>query len=411
MDGKTFRLEELDSAFWSKVILINIWPSSGLGGFGCMWLVTSDKKEFIIDFETFPSSQKDLENFTPILKHKEEIIDYAHPYAVEGNGWTYLSKERTLIRDDFLEDFMKVYDYYTKHLSERGLATRHMPTIAGYALGIGGEPERFNEEKSYLLWQNREHEAKKRDDIRKSIALTNSDFVWQKLYANNNPLNPELGEYALIFKNVEEKIIGYKFTILYQRKEIAPLHYLGHSSPIECYVLLEERYDDVQGPLNLSYSPQDEKYPYAFDKCKTIDNDSANNYGKFIRAFKTMEEAKIYALEVANKRNYANKWNIVTRTDSKDIMYKNWLRKYEGILSFRKYYKEILDIVCNYQILEHSATGGRDIMDELKSKLSLDELLLKEIRQYIPLILSPKSQEKARDIVTECRRYLNSEDI
>ena len=407
MVGKTFRIEELDDVFWDKVILINIWPSSGVGGYGCMWLVTTDKKEYFIDFETFPSSQKDLENFTPILKHKEKVVDYAHPYAVEGNGWTYLSKERTLIRDDFRESFMKVYDFQIKHLSERGLATRHMPTIAGYALGIGGEPERFNEEKSYLLWECREREVKERDEIRKSITLTNSDFVWKKLYANNNPHNPELGEYALIFKNVEERIVGYKFTILYQRKEIAPLHYLGDNSPIEYYVLLEQRYDDVQGPLNLLDVPQENKYQTAFDNCNTLDDCSANDYGDFIRAFKTMDEAKNYALEVANLRSYANKWNIITQTDSKDIVYKNWLRKYEGILAFGEHYKEILDIVCNYQNPKQRTISGREIMDELKNKLSLDESLLKEMWRYIPLILSPNTQEKARDIVMECRNYLS----
>lgn len=406
MEEKTFKLEELDNDFWDKVILINIWPSSGLSGYGSMWLVTSEKKEYFIDFEAFPFSERDLEKFTPLLKRKERIVDYAHPYAIEDNGWTYLSKERTLIRNDFYEPFMKAYSFHTKSLSERGLATRHMPTIAGYAMGLSGELERFDEEKAYLLWQNRQSEAKKREKLEKSIALTEEDFVWKKLYTNNNPENSlEWGEYAFIFKEVEERIVGYKFTILYQREEIVPLIYSGKNGRVECYNLLEQKYDDIQGPLLLGEDTKDSKYPLAFDTSNTLNDYSVNTFGEFIRSFKTIEEAKSYILEVVNIRHYANKWNIIKDLSCKSGTYKNWLRKYEGILAFRRYYKEILDIVCNYQ---HCVIGGRDIMDEIKRKLNIEESLLREIRQYIPMILSVKTQEKAADIVSECREYLDN---
>ena len=407
MDNKTFRLEELNSGFWSKVILINIWPSSGHGGPGSLWIVTSDKKQYFISYETFPFEKMTLSEFCPILKKKEKIVDYAHPFAVENNGWKYLPEHMTLIRDDFYESFIKMYDFYTKFYKERGLAIFHMPTIAGYALGINGEPERYNEEKAYLLWEQREKEAEEREKFRKSIALTKDDFVWNKLRANNIPTNHEEGEYALLFKNVEEKVVGYKFTILYQREEIAPLAYLSTNKTIEYYILLEQKFDDVFGPLYLSEDEKEKEFSQAFDYSCSLDNYTVNSYGEFIRAFKTKEEAKEYLVEVANIRDYANKHNIIKDIDDKRIMYKNWLRKYQGIIAFREHYKEILKIVCNYKFKNHCA-GGKYLFDEIVEKTNIDKDLLKEMWQYIPLILTPQTQEKAQAILSECKEYLEN---
>lgn len=407
MENNTFKLEEMDSEFWKKVILINIWPSSGHGGPGCIWIVTSDKKQYFISYETFPFEKMSLSEFCPFLKKKENIVDYAHPFAVENNGWKYLPEQMTLIRDDFYENFIKTYNFYTKYYDGRGLTTRHMPTIAGYALGIGEEPERYNEEKAYLLWLQQEREAKEREEMRKSIALTKEDLVWHKLYANNIPSNPELGEYALLFKNVEEKVVGYKFTILYQRKEIAPLVQLSRS-PIEYYILLEQQCDDIYGPLYLSEDEREKEFPQAFDYSYSLDNYSVNSYGEFIRAFKTIEEAKEYMLEVVNTRHYANQWNIIKDLEDKSVMYKNWLRKYQGIISFREHYKEILEIVSSFQFKTNCASG-KFIIDEIRKVTNIDEDLLKEMWKYVPLVLTPQTQEKAESILRECKEYLENE--
>lgn len=88
-------------------------------------------------------------------------------------------------------------------------------------------------------------------------------------------------------------------------------------------------------------------------------------------------------------------------------MYKNWSRKYQGILAFRKHYKEILEIVCNYHCDEYS-DNIEFLMDEIKQKTNIDEYLLKELWQYIPLILIEQVQEKAADIVSECSKYLDN---
>ena len=71
MENNTFKLEEMDSEFWKKVILINIWPSSGHGGPGCIWIITTDKKQYFISYETFPFEKMSLSEFCPFLKKKE----------------------------------------------------------------------------------------------------------------------------------------------------------------------------------------------------------------------------------------------------------------------------------------------------------------------------------------------------
>ncbi len=402
MENKTFKLEDLNAEFWSKVILINIWPSSGVGGSGSLWIVTSDEKQYYISFETFPYAEGNLGEFTSILKKKKSIVDYAHPYEVEGNGWKYLPKERTLIRDDFYEKFIKSYNFNMEYYKKRGLTTRCMATLAGYALGVEGELERFNEEKAYLLWKQREKESKEREEQRKSIALTSDNFIWKKLYQNNIPSDLEIGEYALILKNVEERVVGCKFTILYQCEEMTPLcQEFGGS--IQGYILLEQSYNDVQGPLYINVGEKDEEYLQAFDCSSSLNNYCANSYGDFIRAFKTIEEAKEYAVQVANIREYANQWNLIRDTDNKEIMYKNWNRKYRGIIAFRKYYKEILGIVCDFQFPRKHSAGGGYILNEIREKIDIDEDLLKEMWQYVPLILTPQTQEKAKNIVEECQ--------
>ena len=405
MENKTFKLEELNAEFWSKVILINIWPSSGVGGSGSLWIVTSDEKQYYISFETFPYAEGNLGEFTSILKKKKSIVDYAHPYEVEGNGWQYIPKERCLIRDDFYEKFIKTYNYYTNHYKGRGLTTRHMAILAGYALGVEGELERFNEEKAYLLWKKREEEYEKREEKRNSVALTKDDINWKELYPNNTPCFFKRGEYALIFKNVEERVVGHKFTILYQYEEFSPL-VLSGTDVVEGYILLEEEFNDVQGPLYINDAEKDEKYNQAFDTACSMHNNIVNSYGNFIRAFKTIEEAKEYAVQVANIRGYANQWNLISGIDNKEIMYKNWNRKYQGILGFYKHYKEILEIVSKFQYESENIAGGGVIFKEILRETNIKEDLLEEMWQYVPLILTPQTQEKAKNIVEECQMNL-----
>lgn len=147
---KTFSLEDLDEKFWEKVILIQKRNSSGLGGPGCLWLVTLDKKVFWFGFEGFPYNEHKLEEFSPIFMRKEKIEDYKHPYAMEGKGWQYIYQGQIFIRDDFYDAFIFVYNE-----EKKGSDFLFIPDVAGKALGVEGELERFDLDEAVRRYCNR----------------------------------------------------------------------------------------------------------------------------------------------------------------------------------------------------------------------------------------------------------------
>lgn len=407
MKDKTFKLEELDEIFWRKVIFIHIWNSTSMGGPGSLWIVTSDKKLYFIGYQALPCSEFNLGEFTPLLRKKEIVVNGRRPYIVENEGWHFIQKENTLVRDDFYDDFMQVY----KDKDRRSTLTwrcDHMPAIAGLALGLDGEPERYNEEKTYQLWREYDETLKEFDRKRERVALTTNDFVWKKIYANNNPQNDLLfGECALLFKDYGEKTVGYKLTIMYQRKELEPLLLENKDAMIERYNLFEWKYDDIMGPLSHEDSKYDTVYRQSFDwPTNTLHDCEINSPGQFIRSFATVEEAKAYAL--ANRRHYVDKDTIIRDLNNEDRIYRNWLRKYDALLAFRENYPHILQIVCNYEYKSNYSSGGGEIADAIREKLGIDDVLLGEMWSYIPLELSKGTQEKARAIVQDCKEYFES---
>lgn len=420
MNNKTFNLEDINDAFWRKVILITVIHSSGLGGAGSIWLVTDDKKEFVIFFDAFPYSEYKLEEFSPLFKKSDTMVDLRYPYLAEENGWVYFRNSHlttvgghALIRGDFYDAYIKAYE--SEDCREAlGFSILHPPSVMGYALGLGGEPERFTEKIAYYKKLEEERQFKAYEEYRESIKLAKEHFDWKPLYANNDDGNTKFGEYALLFKEQFGKVEGYCFSIIYQREEISPLHYYGFNSRVERYNLFEKRLYDVQGPLTLA-TPESREDGFkdlfeiskTFEAQNTLCNSFVNEQGEFIRSFSTMEEAKEYAIDIANIRNYIDKENIITDLDNQERIYRNWLRKYEGILAFRQYYKEMLEVVCNYVYPSESMGGGGHISAAIQEKLHLDESLVNEMWKYIPMVLSTRTQEKARKIVEECKAFLN----
>ncbi len=407
MEKRIFKLDELDDEFWEKVIFINIWNSTGMGGPGSLWIITSDKKLFFIGYEGLPYSEFKLGEFSPLLRKKEEIINGRRPYVVEDEGWHFIQKN-VLVRDDFYEDFMQVYK---DKIRREGLSWKyvHMPAIAGLALGLDGEPERYNEEKTYQLWKERDEALKEWERKRAAVALDADDLIWKRIYANNNPANEFLfGEYALLFRDCEEKTIGYKLTIKYQRKELEPFGLAGKNAPIERYNLFEWKYNDVIGPLSHEESRYDNAYRQAFGgDTNTLHNCEINSPGQFVRSFATIEEAKKYALALVNCRHYVDKETIIRDLDNEDRVYRSYLRKYEALLAFRENYRDILEIVCDYEYKNRCTAGGGYIAEAIREKLGIDKALLGEMWNYIPLELSKETQEKARAIVQDCKEYFD----
>ena len=115
---------------------------------------------------------------------------------------------------------------------------------------------------------------------------------------------------------MEEKVVGYRFSILYQKKEKSPLH-LQLSAETEAYNLFEKRYDDVQGDLYYKNVNSQQLGIWKFGGADQILNQyEINHPGDFVRSFQTLEEAQNYAIAITNIRNYANKENLIQDLDN-----------------------------------------------------------------------------------------------
>lgn len=239
----------------------------------------------------------------------------------------------------------------------------------------------------------------------KQCELTKEYLKWQPLYSNNiEYLGHESGFYTLLFKEEEEKIIECQFTIIYQYKSLSPLVY-ERLAKIEAYILFEKKLKDVQGEL--AYTNIKENYFSTIAKLQrqeqTLNQYEINNPGHFIRAFKTLQEAKDYALAVCNLRNYVNKENIIEDLDNSKRKNKNYLRLYKGLNEFNKHYQEILNIVCRYDY-PSGMYHYNYLFDEIKKETNIEEETLKEMWKYIPKCLERKHQEYIEKRLEECKK-------
>ncbi len=130
--------------------------------------------------------------------------------------------------------------------------------------------------------------------------LHKEDLVWMPVYPNNMPVNGEVGLYCLVFKKTSDgKIYCCKWTIEYQYREIDTM-YETVEPPFDAYILHMKRYFDIKGPLKYpkpnNHNDRDILKYWAKEKLQTLHSDDVNDYGDFVRAYRTLEEAKNGAL-------------------------------------------------------------------------------------------------------------------
>lgn len=310
MKKTTFSLEELNNEFWENVLLVNIQHSTGMGGWGCLWIVTKEPKLYFIGFEGFSYDERKLDEFAPLFKKSKNP---KHQYAVEENDWKYISNRKILIRDDFYEVFLKFYQDEDRW-SRGGYHYLHVPDVAAKALGVE-RLERINYEVSDKIIDKGRKERECSTLDKEQLYLTEEDFLWKKLYPNNQRTMFLNGEYALLFKKHDEQVEGYRFSIIYQRKEMEPLQWKGLNE-IEAYNLYEKKYEKIEGPLYYSYVQEKEiDYNFFNEPWITLNQYEINDYGKFTRSFRTMEEAKNYVVQKVNLLRYVTKENIIKELD------------------------------------------------------------------------------------------------
>ena len=132
--------------FWDKVLYVEKWRSSGLGGSGALWIMTSEKLLYQIGFETFPYNENCLEAFSDFFAEDEfDRINYKRVYKIEKKGWKYLGSRplgsSIWIKDEFVDEFLKRY----KEASANHIFV-FSPQIFAEIIGVKGEVERMVEE-------------------------------------------------------------------------------------------------------------------------------------------------------------------------------------------------------------------------------------------------------------------------
>lgn len=130
------------------------------------------------------------------------------------------------------------------------------------------------------------------------------------MHMNNIPDNPEMGVYALLMRGMTKKsrVINTQFCI--STRKCSPMLF-DSDAEIEAYILFCEDYDDIIGPWDYhSVSRQECAELYgkenhfppelAYYDWITFSDGDIHNFGRFLRTFQSLEEAKEYAMYYAN---------------------------------------------------------------------------------------------------------------
>lgn len=301
----TFDLPDLTEDFWKTVVFAQEDPPSGMGGPGCVCLLSKEGKEYIFGFEETPF-YKSTELF-PIFETTDERIGYRHKYKAEEHGWKYLEQEKALIREDILDEYSKAA---AEAKWEKGNSWYfYAIDLAGRAIGVE-HLERYDYIGSVLYRERMDREMAERQKEREKEKLTENEFNWKPMHVNNIPDNSEMGVYALLMRRNDGKIKGVKYSILYQYEEHSPM-LIYSDAKVEAYILFYADYDDIIGPWDYhSVSRQECAELYgkenhfppelAYYDWITFSDGDIHNFGRFLRTFRSLEEAKAYAMYYAN---------------------------------------------------------------------------------------------------------------
>ena len=289
--GNTFELKDLDQAFWDKVIFIKVVHSTGLGGPGVIWIITDEKKLYCLGITDLPFSEYELDKLNV-------LFDYQR---AETKGFKYSGKGRVLVKEEYFEEYedcwQKMYD-----LDLHQINYVHESDVMRCVLG-GEQWERFDlletvkrreEELKFYAECREEHEKKK---------LPERYFEWKPIYANNSYCRsfPEEGYYCLLLREYEGKIYGSRYSIVYQREQINPFEY-EINAPIEQYIVFEKDYYVIEGRLSFKDPKESDNNSLEYEELWDDLNDcDMNNHGKFERALSTLEDAKKYAMALADR--------------------------------------------------------------------------------------------------------------
>ena len=238
--------------------------------------------------------------------------------------------------------------------------------------------------------------------------LTADYLDWKPIYYNNayTKCMPENGIYCLLLKDVDGYANGLRISIKYQFVEEKPFCRRSNAT-IEQYILYEKDYGIIDGKLSFGNPKESSSWSSKYYCLQdTLDDCDLNSSGEFVRAFKTLNEAKEYALAVADRAQY-NKENLIDASDNEMIRkyeFKSMSIKHQTIQEFGKNYKEIMKLAAEYEFPDECSGGGWYLCNEIVEKLGIDREIAKRMLEYIPQILLPRHQRKSKEIYELCRK-------
>ena len=242
---------------------------------------------------------------------------------------------------------------------------------------------------------------------REKEKLTENEFNWKPMHVNNIPDNSEMGVYALLMRRNDGKIKGVKYSILYQYEEHSPM-LIYSDAKVEAYILFYADYDDIIGPWDYhSVSRQECAELYgkenhfppelAYYDWITFSDGDIHNFGRFLRTFRSLEEAKAYAMYYANVNSGGiNKETILKQEEESRIEdHVNRIAHYEAYQMYRKYYKKILDAISEENCFPDSCSGGGVYLREaiLKKVPEITEEQLRMIWRELPFVIEKRTQD------------------
>lgn len=110
----TFKLSDLDQNFCEKVLFIQITHSSGLGGPGAIWIITSEMKLFFIGLSELPYNEwTDLGKLSPLLE-KTSLTDGRAEFKAVSMGYRYSPLGNVLVKEEYFAKYEKIWRLETR---------------------------------------------------------------------------------------------------------------------------------------------------------------------------------------------------------------------------------------------------------------------------------------------------------
>lgn len=379
----TFRDEDIkdinERAIWYRFT----W-GSGLGGPGQITIYTRDLKRYQSDgIPDFPEIET-----TPGLNWVQRLAEifpvlYSDKEGEESNGWTMRKKwhGREYIHEDIkiLEDFLSGID------KEDG----QIEVILYYKTKEERE-ERAAYEKHY-----------------QEVRLTPEEIQWRGIKDYDE------GCYTLMFKKDEEtkEYEGCIFLIEFQEEEFKPGHRMANAE-IDSYNLYYRHFSEINGLLDINPRNHPGLYDWVIrtEISPTLSDSILVRWNlEFVRAFKTLEEAKAAVPYWAQTWARIDRENLVpagTPRDDDKVVLERQLKQAELVLLFAEHHAEILET------LKSEITPG-NALPKLEKKLGLERYEGSYFWRIMsdPQMICKDNLELARKQVEEYRKKLAEFDV